>query len=99
MSMTLDDLKQSPLAQLIYQQTGPLTSDLLLLSGGVSAGKYDIVERVLADCGAEFFFDRVRIQPGQPAVFGQARGGAPKWIPPSRLPLSWLGIEYPLPDR
>ena len=25
-----------------------LTSDLLLLSGGVSAGKYDIVERVLA---------------------------------------------------
>ncbi len=51
-----------------------LTSDLLLLSGGVSAGKYDIVERVLGDAGAEFFFDRVLIQPGQPLVFGQARG-------------------------
>lgn len=48
--------------------------DLLLLSGGVSAGKYDIVERVLADLGAEFFFDRVLIQPGQPLVFGRARG-------------------------
>lgn len=48
-----------------------LESDLLLLSGGVSAGKYDIVERVLADLGAEFFFDRVLIQPGQPLVFGR----------------------------
>lgn len=51
-----------------------LASDLLLLSGGVSAGKYDIVEKVLTDCGAEFFFDRVLIQPGQPVVFGKARG-------------------------
>lgn len=51
-----------------------LESDLLLLSGGVSAGKYDIVEKVLADCGAEFYFDRVRVQPGQPLVFGKARG-------------------------
>jgi molybdopterin molybdotransferase len=50
-----------------------LESDLLLLSGGVSAGKYDIVERVLADFGAEFYFDRVLIQPGQPLVFGRAR--------------------------
>jgi molybdopterin molybdotransferase len=48
-----------------------LHSDLLLLSGGVSAGKYDIVEKVLADFGAEFFFDRVLIQPGQPLVFGR----------------------------
>jgi len=50
-----------------------LQADLLLLSGGVSAGKYDIVEQVLADCGAEFYFDRVLIQPGQPLVFGRAR--------------------------
>ncbi|HBY64369.1 MAG TPA: molybdopterin molybdenumtransferase MoeA, partial [Solibacterales bacterium] len=46
--------------------------ELLLLSGGVSAGKYDVVERVLAELGAEFFFDRVLIQPGQPLVFGRA---------------------------
>jgi molybdopterin molybdotransferase len=51
-----------------------LAADLLLLSGGVSAGKYDIVEPVLASAGAEFFFDRVLIQPGQPLVFGRARG-------------------------
>lgn len=50
-----------------------LTYDMLLLSGGVSAGKYDLVEKALAHCGAEFYFDRVLIQPGQPAVFGKAR--------------------------
>jgi len=45
--------------------------DLILLSGGVSAGKYDVVEPVLAKLGAEFYFDRVLIQPGQPLVFGR----------------------------
>jgi molybdopterin molybdotransferase len=51
-----------------------LEHNLLLISGGVSAGKYDVVERVLAGLDAEFFFDRVLIQPGQPLVFGRARG-------------------------
>ncbi len=51
-----------------------LEADLLLLSGGVSAGKYDVVERVLAAVGGEFFFDRVLIQPGQPVVFGRVAG-------------------------
>jgi molybdopterin molybdotransferase len=51
-----------------------LKADLLLLSGGVSAGKYDVVETVLAEFDAEFYFDRVLIQPGQPLVFGRAAG-------------------------
>ncbi|HTB10491.1 MAG TPA: gephyrin-like molybdotransferase Glp [Bryobacteraceae bacterium] len=49
-----------------------LEADLLLLSGGVSAGRYDFVEQVLASLGAKFFFTRVLIQPGQPVVFGKA---------------------------
>jgi molybdopterin molybdotransferase len=44
--------------------------DLLLLSGGVSAGKYDLVEQALAERGAAFQFTGVRIQPGKPTVFG-----------------------------
>jgi molybdopterin molybdotransferase len=64
-----------PIARDSYESTHAsvkkgLESDLLLLSGGVSAGKYDIVEQVLADLGAKFFFTRVLIQPGQPLVFG-----------------------------
>ncbi|MBZ5617990.1 MAG: molybdopterin molybdotransferase MoeA [Acidobacteriia bacterium] len=51
-----------------------LAADLVLLSGGVSAGKYDVVEPVLSGFGAEFYFDRVLIQPGQPLVFGRAGG-------------------------
>ncbi len=51
-----------------------LASDMLLVSGGVSAGKYDVVERALAGFQAEFYFDRVLIQPGQPLVFGRAEG-------------------------
>ncbi len=47
-------------------------ADLLLLSGGVSAGKYDLVEQVLAELGAEFYFQKVAIRPGMPVVFGRA---------------------------
>jgi molybdopterin molybdotransferase len=53
-----------------------LDSDLLLISGGVSMGKYDLVEQVLAEFHAEFFFTSVQIQPGRPAVFGQVPCGA-----------------------
>ena len=55
--------------ELIEQGLG---SDLLLLSGGVSMGKFDVVEQVLQDLGAEFFFTQVAIQPGKPLVFGRA---------------------------
>lgn len=51
-----------------------LEEDILVLSGGVSMGKYDLVEVVLRRLGAEFFFDAVAIRPGRPAVFGTCRG-------------------------
>ena len=47
------------------------TADLLLFSGGVSMGKFDLVEEVLAEFGAEFFFTGVIMQPGKPLVFGR----------------------------
>ena len=47
-----------------------LKADLLLLSGGVSMGKFDLVEIVLKKLGAEFFFTGATIQPGKPVVFG-----------------------------
>jgi molybdopterin molybdotransferase len=46
-----------------------LQEDLLVLSGGVSMGKYDLVEDVLKSLGATFYFDAVAIRPGKPAVF------------------------------
>jgi molybdopterin molybdotransferase len=50
-----------------------LEEDIVLLSGGVSMGKYDLVENVLKEMGAEFHFDAVAIRPGRPAVFGVCR--------------------------
>ena len=50
-----------------------LQEDALIISGGVSAGKYDLVEPVLSELGAEFFFDSVEIRPGRPAVFAICR--------------------------
>jgi molybdopterin molybdotransferase len=52
-----------------------LEADLLLLTGGVSMGKYDLVEQVLADFKAEFFFTGAQIQPGRPVVFGRVPAG------------------------
>jgi molybdopterin molybdotransferase len=50
-----------------------LKADLLLLSGGVSMGKYDLVEQVLQEFDAECIFTGVKIQPGKPLVFGRAK--------------------------
>jgi molybdopterin molybdotransferase len=52
-----------------------LQTDLLLITGGVSAGKYDLVEQALAEFDAEFFFTGALIQPGRPAVFGRTGSG------------------------
>jgi molybdopterin molybdotransferase len=51
-----------------------LREDVLVLSGGVSMGKFDIVEAVLGELGAEIVFDAVAIRPGRPAVFGVCQG-------------------------
>ncbi len=61
------------LRQLIEQG---LRSDLLIMTGGVSMGRYDLVEQVLADLQAEFFFTGAKIQPGKPVVFGRCSYGA-----------------------
>lgn len=48
-----------------------LQADLLIMTGGVSMGRYDLVEPVLAELQAEFFFTGAKIQPGRPVVFGR----------------------------
>lgn len=48
-----------------------LDCDLILLTGGVSMGKFDFVEQALLALGAEFYFTGAKIQPGKPVVFGK----------------------------
>ena len=47
-----------------------LSHDVLLVSGGVSMGKYDFVEEVFAEFGVRVLFDSVAMKPGKPTVFG-----------------------------
>jgi molybdenum cofactor synthesis domain-containing protein len=45
--------------------------DVVITSGGVSMGDYDLVKEALTRIGAHIFFDRVRIRPGKPIVFAR----------------------------
>ena len=45
--------------------------DIVITSGGVSMGDYDLVKAALLEIGAEIYFDRVMIRPGKPIVFAR----------------------------
>jgi molybdopterin molybdotransferase len=53
-----------------------LTADVLLLSGGVSAGKFDLVPPVLASLGVQTVFHKVALRPGKPLWFGIQEDGS-----------------------
>lgn len=61
--------QREPLRRLLEEG---LAADLLLVSGGVSAGKHDLVEEVLSEIGVELLLTGALIQPGRPVVFGRA---------------------------
>ncbi len=48
-----------------------LRKDVLLLTGGVSMGEYDLVVGVLKELGVNLFFEKVAMKPGKPMVFGK----------------------------
>jgi molybdopterin molybdotransferase len=50
-----------------------LEADALILSGGVSAGKLDLVPAALAEAGVAIFFHKVAMKPGKPMLFGVKR--------------------------
>jgi molybdenum cofactor synthesis domain-containing protein len=50
-----------------------LDSDILVMTGGVSVGKYDLTKAALHEIGCEIYFDRLRLKPGKPMVFGKLK--------------------------
>jgi molybdopterin molybdotransferase len=61
---------------LLQREIGEAASraDVLVLSGGVSMGRYDFTKDALRALGAEVFFERVALRPGKPTVFARLRG-------------------------
>jgi len=67
-------------------------SNVLVLSGGVSAGKYDFVPDVLRESGVEAHFHKVRVKPGKPLLFG-TRGDTLVFGLPGNPVSSFVGFE------
>ncbi len=66
--------KAEPLQRAVHSGLG--SADVIILTGGVSAGRFDLVPGVLAACGVRQVFHRVRQRPGKPLWFGKAASGA-----------------------
>ena len=56
-----------------------LKSDILLISGGVSMGDYDLVPHVLKKSGVKKIFHKVNIKPGKPLFFGMHKKTMVVW--------------------
>ena len=72
--------------------------DVLVLSGGVSMGKFDFVPSVLTELGAKLVFHKVEQRPGRPMWFGVSARGKPIFALPGN-PVSTLvcATRYLLP--
>jgi molybdopterin molybdotransferase len=51
-----------------------MREDILVTTGGVSVGKYDLVKEALESLGLEVLFWKVNIKPGMPLLFGLLNG-------------------------
>ncbi len=49
------------------------SADLVITTGGVSVGKYDLTKEVIAGLGAQIFFEKVKLKPGKPTVFARLK--------------------------
>ena len=65
------------------------THDVVILSGGVSMGKFDLVPQALADLGVREVFHKVSQRPGKPMWFGIAPSGTAVFALPGN-PVSTL---------
>lgn len=72
--------------------------DVLILSGGVSMGRFDYVPQVLAELGVKVVFHKVAQRPGKPLWFGIGEGGRTVYALPGN-PVSTLVclVRYVLP--
>ena len=72
LSLTRDE------TSLLTRQIGQAAEnfDVVVTSGGVSMGVYDVTKNALKELGAEIFFERVALRPGKPIVFARLPGGA-----------------------
>jgi molybdopterin molybdotransferase len=72
---------------------GVSVSDVLLISGGVSVGKFDLVPEVLKELGVTIHFREVRVKPGKPLLFGTTEKGVLVFGLPGNPVSAFVGFE------
>ncbi len=76
-----------------------LNHDVILLSGGVSAGKKDFLPEILADLGVKKLFHKVAQKPGKPFWFGKTDGNKVVFALPGNPVSTFLCFcQYALPS-
>ena len=86
-SYTLSKLLESQGAEVVRLSTAPddeqsidskfeeaANADIVILVGGASVGKHDLVRKVFSKRGGEFVFERIAVRPGKPTWFGKLTG-------------------------
>ncbi len=72
--------------------TTALRADVVVISGGVSVGDYDVVRDALADAGIELAFWKVKMKPGKPVSFAR-HGRVPVLGLPGNPVSAWVTFE------
>jgi molybdopterin molybdotransferase len=74
-----------------------LKSDVIISTGGISRGKYDLVKEVYSDLNIELQFDRINVKPGTPCVFGKRDNKLIFGLPGNPVPtlISFLQLVRP----
>ena len=73
--------KDSPAAIGAALKEAARASDVVILSGGVSVGEFDLVPRVLRAGGFDLLFEKIATKPGKPTVFGVSAGAVAFGLP------------------
>ncbi len=66
-------------------ERGATEADVVMTSGGVSMGEYDLVKQILAELGSIEFW-KVAMQPAKPFAFGHVHGTPLFGLPATRSP-------------
>ena len=73
------------------------SSDLVLLTGGVSVGDYDFVIAAAAACGIHQLFHKIKQRPGKPLYFGRKENKLVFGLPGNPSSVLTCFYEYVLP--
>lgn len=74
-----------------------ITSDIVLLTGGVSVGDYDFVVQATELCGVDKLFHRIKQKPGKPLYFGKKENKMVFGLPGNPSSVLTCFYEYVLP--